>query len=90
MSDSAKAYTEMHHLGLAVLGAWPERQADYGDAFMELGSRGQYSDIHRKIQKLKRAIWEGQELQGEQVEQIITETIHHLLMMMWLYHEEQK
>jgi hypothetical protein len=54
---------------------------DYGDAFVELGSKGQFSDMLRKFKKLKRGVWEDKRLQGEQVDEILDDIIAHALLM---------
>lgn len=61
---------------------------DYGEAFRELGPRGQYSDMHRKMAKLKRAVWDGEELQREQPREIAADLIAHCLILMFLLDEE--
>lgn len=57
---------------------------DYGEAFRELGERGQYSDMHRKMAKLKRAIWEGEPLERETPEQIVGDLFGHVLILSYL------
>lgn len=52
---------------------------DYDDgpreAHRELGLAGQYSDLHRKMPKLKKALWEGRSLAGEQPREILMDFI---------------
>jgi hypothetical protein len=81
-------YREMESMGQQIIDSWMENQEDYGDAFVELGPKGQFSDVWRKIKKLQLAIWDGKKLNGEQPEQIIDETIHHLIMMKFLVQRE--
>lgn len=64
-----------------------ERATDYGDTYMELGSKGQFSDMSRKMGKLKRAVWEGKRLQGEQVPEILDDIISHALLLRLCYEE---
>lgn len=45
-----------------------------------LGSRGQFGDIWRKIPKLKKALWDGEELAGEQAEEILADLIGHCML----------
>lgn len=45
-----------------------------------LGVRGQFADIWRKIWKLKKALWDGIELTGEQPIEIIDDLISHLFL----------
>lgn len=45
-----------------------------------LGVRGQFADIWRKIGKLKKSLWDGEALQGEQPVEIIDDLIAHLFL----------
>lgn len=55
-----------------------DKSQDYGDdADTELGAKGQYAEIHRKMRKLKRALWEGHELTGEPVEEVLMDLMSH-------------
>lgn len=70
------------------------RNAEYGDDDdFNLGSRGQYVDISRKVQKLKRRLWEGEpepdEGMGESNKVIVMELIGHLLMTMDYMEQEE-
>ncbi|QPX62607.1 hypothetical protein SEA_WOLLYPOG_55 [Arthrobacter phage Wollypog] len=59
------------------------RSREYGDgAAFFLGSKGQFSDIYRKIIKLKTALWDGkpEQLTSEGVEEVIYDLIGHLLL----------
>lgn len=60
------------------------KSADYGDVFKELGLRGQYSDMHRKMHKLKKAIWDGETLVGEQAEEVLADLFGNVLISLWL------
>lgn len=60
-----------------------QRNAEYGDDNdFDLGSQGQYVDISRKVQKLKRRMWDRRPAREheESTETIIMELIGHLLM----------
>lgn len=86
-----RIYEEFSDIGHEAIRDLMERgKNNYGDAFMELGARGQYSEIHRKVAKLKRAIWDGVVLEGETPEQVAKEIIPHLLMMVWCLERERK
>jgi hypothetical protein len=61
---------------------------DYGDVFTELGLAGQYSDMHRKMRKLRKAMWEGQTLTGEQPEEILADLFGNILISLYLYEQE--
>lgn len=55
-----------------------EKSKDYGDESHEfMGAVGQFSDIYRKIIKLKRALVDGVELQGEQPVEILMDLVAH-------------
>ncbi len=56
-----------------------EYQDDAGTAFV-LGEKGQFSDIYRKVMKLKRAIWDGKHLNTEPVEEILLDFIGHCFL----------
>lgn len=50
----------------------------YGDTNADvLGPAGQFADIWRKIGPLKRALWEGQTLTREGVDEILRDLIGH-------------
>jgi hypothetical protein len=52
----------------------------YGDTFLELGLKGQYADIHRKVGPLKRALWDEIELPNEGPREICLDLIGHCLL----------
>ncbi len=53
---------------------------DYGETANHLGAAGQYADMHRKMGKLKRALWEGETLTGEQPREILLDLIGHCFL----------
>lgn len=64
-----------------------EKAADYNGSLVPgmenadvLGVRGQYADIWRKIAKLKKALWDGEELTGEQPREILLDLIGHAFL----------
>lgn len=65
-------------------GRFAEKAADYNDNGNEnhrqLGVRGQFADIWRKIGKLKKALWEGRQLVGEQPREILMDLIAHCFL----------
>lgn len=68
-----------------------EKSTDYGEAgYNGLGAKGQFVDINRKVTKLRRAIWEGHELIGEQVPEILNDLISHCLLMRLIWDEEHE
>lgn len=63
------------------------KSQDYGEVFKELGLKGQYSDMHRKMHKLKKAIWDDDILVGdEQTEEILADLFGNVLISIWLMH----
>ena len=65
-----------------VLELFLNKNKDYGDDFDEfkLGAKGQFVDLWRKVGKLKKALWDGKPLVGEQVPEIMMDLIGHLLL----------
>ena len=57
-----------------------KKSNDYGDTADDLGAAGQYSDMSRKMGKLKRALWEGKTLTGEQPREILLDLIGHCFL----------
>lgn len=68
------------------LGEWAalfvKKQADYGNGADDLGMEGQYAELHRKITKLRRAMWEGVELQNEPLNEVLMDLIGHCFLAM--------
>lgn len=61
------------------------KNADYGSgSSFELGVRGQFSDIYRKMIKLKRSMWDGEDLAFEDEEEIIMDMIGHLFLTLYM------
>lgn len=58
------------------------RDYDAGDIFTadHLGAAGQYAEIWRKIPKLKKALWDGNKLEGEQTVEVLQDIIGHCLL----------
>lgn len=56
------------------------KNRDYGDNAQELGLRGQFADIWRKIAKLKKSMWDGEELIFEGTEEVLMDLIGHLFL----------
>lgn len=87
--DLDAAYKEMEATLATAVNEWHLKRANYGDAFLELGAKGQFSEIWRKIKKLQVGVWENKPLTGETPEQIAKEIIPHCLMMIYLLRREQ-
>lgn len=67
-----------------LVGEWLEqfiiKSNDYGETSDDLGAAGQFADMNRKWGKLRRALWEGQELVGEQPREILMDMIGHCFL----------
>jgi len=62
-----------------------DKSKDYPpEGFRFLGQKGQFSDIARKFFKLKAAVWDGKKLEGEGPDEIIDDTIGHLIILLYL------
>lgn len=72
-----------------VLAGFLAKNADYGDTSFDLGVAGQYAELWRKVGKLKGAMWEGKELEFEQVDEIISDLIGHCLLSLYFIKQEQ-
>lgn len=64
-----------------VLPVWLDlfqlKSREYGDAAFELGPRAQFVDMNRKFVKLKRALWEGEQLTTESIDEILLDLMGH-------------
>jgi hypothetical protein len=67
----------------AVLERFVRKNADYGGTAHFLGAKGQFADINPKFWKLKRALWDGEKLVGESVEEILEDLIGHCLLSLY-------
>jgi len=68
-----------------VLERFVEKSRDYPpEGFKFLGQKGQFSDLARKFFKLKKVIWDGGTLEGEQVDEICEDMMGHLLILLYL------
>lgn len=47
-----------------------------------LGSRGQFAEIWRKVGKLKRCMWDNQDMKYEQVDEILADLFGHIVLGM--------
>lgn len=81
-----------------ILPEWAQqfrrKNSDYSGAGAEphqiLGAKGQFADIWRKIWKLKKALWDGQKLEGEQAEEILQDLIGHCFLTLDLLRQESE
>lgn len=81
---------ELAVIATRIMPEWLElfarKNRDYGSgSAYELGVRGQYSDIHRKMIKLKRAMWDGEQLDFEDTDEIIKDLISHLFLTLHMF-----
>lgn len=75
------------------LGEWVRhfltKQQDYGDWAGELGAKGQFADMYRKWPKIRKAMWDGEPLVGEQLDEVLMDLIGHcFLSLMFLKREK--
>lgn len=66
-----------------VIRSFLKKNRDYGDTSFELGLKGQYAELHRKMGKLKRSMWEGEALAFEQTDEVLSDLIGHCLLSMY-------
>jgi len=81
---------ELNVIATRIMPEWlalfAQKNRDYGSgSAYELGVRGQYSDIHRKMIKLKRAMWDGHDLDFEDTDEIIKDLISHLFLTLHMF-----
>src|SRR5690349_3697784 len=86
---------ELNVIAKRIMPEWLElfarKNRDYGSgSAYELGVRGQYSDIHRKMIKLKRAMWDGEQLDFEDTDEIIKDLISHLFLTLHMFGLERE
>jgi hypothetical protein len=54
-----------------------------------LGARGQYAELWRKMAKLKKALWDGEALVGEQPREILLDFIGHCFLAIDMLDRQQ-
>lgn len=65
------------------------KNADYGDQHLHgLGPRGEFVGIHRKVAKLQKAVWEGEEMNHEGAEEMLRDLIGTAFLMLHLLDRE--
>lgn len=67
-----------------------EKNKDYGDTSYLLGVKGQFADMHRKMGKLKRALWDDIELNGEDEIEILRDLVGHALLTIDFLEQEKE
>lgn len=64
-----------------VIELFLSKNEDYGVGHNEFGAKGEVIEISRKYKKLKDAIWNEVELQGEQPIEVAYDMIGHLILL---------
>lgn len=65
-----------------ALALFAAKNKGYGDMADVLGSRAQFVDMHRKMDKLKRGLWEGQDIGDENVREVTQDLFGHCLLLL--------
>lgn len=66
-----------------------EKSRDYPpEAYKFLGARAQFVEVSKKFFKLRRGLWEGKKLEGEDVGEICEDLIGHMLITLNLIRTE--
>lgn len=85
MSDNDDLSIDGRYIMTKLLPEWEERfrakQRDYGNDANQLGLSGAFVDVWRKAGKLKRALWDGQKLVGEQPREILMDLVGHCFLI---------
>ena len=68
-----------------VMQLYMSKSRDYGGnvmAMLRLGPKASFVDLWRKVGKLKRALWDGEPMKGEQPDEILADCVGHILITM--------
>jgi hypothetical protein len=68
-----------------VIELYLSKSRDYGGNVMDmlkLGPKASFVDLWRKVGKLKRAIWDEQPMVGEQPDEILSDLVGHVLIIL--------
>lgn len=57
-----------------------DRNRGYGNTAYNLGAKGQFADMNRKMGKLHHTLWDGNEPVGESIEEMLFDMIGHCLL----------
>lgn len=71
-----------------ALSLFSRKNKGYGDMADVLGSRAQFVDMHRKMDKLKRGLWEGQDIGDENIKEVVQDLFGHCLLMLRTFDQE--
>lgn len=89
--ETAAARRILDYVMPATLELFLYKNKGYGDGADSLGARGQFADINRKYWKLRRALWEGEDLTGESLIEVCHDLVGHLwLTIDFLNQQENK
>lgn len=86
LSEAEIAYEEINNVIVPeILERFKQKQRGYksGRGFLTLGEKGQFSDIHRKFWKLYGAMWLGEDLEGEDIEEVLADMIGHCFLSLY-------
>lgn len=64
------------------------KNAGYGNMHQDLGVKAQYVDMHRKVRKLKRALWDLQDIGDETPREVLMDLIGHCFLTLALIDAE--
>lgn len=64
------------------------KNAGYGNMHQDLGVKAQYVDMHRKVRKLKRALWDLQDIGDESPREVLLDLIGHCFLTIALIDAE--
>lgn len=67
-----------------------QKNAKYRAVGNNLGARGVFPDINRKVGILKDRVWDGNETEGESTEEVINDLIGHLFLMQYMLLQEEE
>lgn len=68
-----------------VLELYLNKSKDYDGnvmAMLNLGPKASFVDLWRKVGKLKGALWDGRPMVGEQADEILADTVGHVLIIL--------
>lgn len=80
--DTEHAFRILNEVIPPLLELFIQKSNRYGEPEGDdLGTAGQYADMHRKWKVLRKVMWEGKELQpgGESIEEVLFDMIGHCL-----------
>lgn len=88
-SVSAQALRVLEH-ARGALQKFLEKNQGYGSTAYNLGARGQYADINRKMGKLKHTLWDGNDPVGEDMIEMLQDLVGHCLLTIDFIEQENK